>query len=292
MKENSLKHLILRAEALMQTNWLHAIQLLESATQLYPSNPRAYTSLGEFYLKRGLYSQAIENLQTALKLQPDNNELKYMIANCFFAKGDHKMAVIYYDQIKGPWHDVRYNKALAMAFMDKPEESVAIIRELLSEVDHNPFIYFLMIEQLFKMRDFDSAEHYIQMAEQKTGFHSHLSILKAILYSRKGIWLKAYDAYEMADKANQIINVDQLYSFAYCAEKLGLFDKAIALYYRTLKENPYYESCYEELVRLLIQKGELDKAEELLNKARTKLSSLNPMLKLLRSRLTKERDLS
>ncbi|NLK49622.1 MAG: hypothetical protein GX294_03125, partial [Candidatus Cloacimonetes bacterium] len=56
MKENGLKHLILRAEALMQTNWLHAIQLLESATHLYPSNPRAYTSLGEFYLKRGLYS--------------------------------------------------------------------------------------------------------------------------------------------------------------------------------------------------------------------------------------------
>jgi len=68
MTDQSLNNLILRAEALMKTNWLHAVQLLEEASQTHPEDPRALISLGEFYMRRQLYPQAISKLQSALQL--------------------------------------------------------------------------------------------------------------------------------------------------------------------------------------------------------------------------------
>jgi len=153
MTDQSLNNLILRAEALMKTNWLHAVQLLEEASQTHPEDPRALISLGEFYMRRQLYPQAISKLQSALQLSADDNLIKYLIGNCYFADGNYRMAVVYYDMIPSPWQDIRYNKALALAYMGKTQESVAIMRDLIKEVDSNPFIYFLMVEQLLRGSD-------------------------------------------------------------------------------------------------------------------------------------------
>jgi len=290
MTDQSLNNLILRAEALMKTNWLHAVQLLEEASQTHPEDPRALISLGEFYMRRQLYPQAISKLQSALQLSADDNLIKYLIGNCYFADGNYRMAVVYYDMIPSPWQDIRYNKALALAYMGKTQESVAIMRDLIKEVDSNPFIYFLMVEQLLRGQEYQEALHFVGLAEAKVGRHKHLMLLKALIYSRLEIWIKAYDAFKQADEGTGLGNSDYLHSYAVSAMRIGLNGKAIELLYRALEDNPYSSLYYEELLRLLIQEGDQQAARKVLRQAKKHVARFNPMLKLLQARIIREEE--
>lgn len=290
MNDQSLNNLILRAEALMKSNWLHAVHLLEEAAETHPEDPRALISLGEFYMRRQMYPQAIAKLQPALQLSADDNLIKYLIGNCYFADGNYRMAVVYYDMIPSPWQDIRYNKALALAYMGKSQESVALIRDLIHEVDANPFIYFLLIEQLLRAQEYQEALHFVRLAEDKVGKHRHLMLLKALLYSRLEVWIKAYDAFSQADEGSGLGNPDYLHSYAVSAMRIGLNGKAIELLYRALDDNPYSSLFYEELLRLLIQQGDLTAARKVLRMAKKHVSRFNPMLKLLQARLGQEEE--
>lgn len=290
MTDKSLDNLIMRAEALMKTNWLHAIQLLEEAVNTHPEDPRPLISLGEFYMRRQLYPQAISKLQSALQLSSNDNLIKYLIGNCYFADGNYRMAVAYYDMIPSPWSDIRYNKALALAYMGKTQESVTIMRELITEVDNNHFIYFLLIEQLLRGREFKEALQYVQVAESKVGKHKHLMLLKALIYTRLEVWIKAYDAFKHADEGQGLGNSDYLHSYAVSAMRIGLNSKAIELLNRALEDNPYSSLFYEELLRLLIQQGDMEAARKTLAQAKKHVSRFNPMLKLLQARITKEKE--
>lgn len=290
MPDQTLNNLILRAEALMKTNWLHAVQILEEAAETHPEDPRALISLGEFYMRRQMYPQAIAKLQSALQLSADDNLIKYLIGNCYFADGNYRMAVVYYDMIPSPWHDIRYNKALALAYMGKTQESVTIIRDLIREVDNNPFIYFLLIEQLLRGQEYQEAMHYVLLAEAKVGKHKHLQLLKALIYTRLEIWIKAYDAFSQADAGKGLGNPDYLHSYAVSAMRIGMYGKAVNLLNRALEENPYSSLYYEELLRLLIQQGDLKTARKVMRQAKKYVARFNPMLKLLQARIGQEEE--
>ncbi|HNZ07835.1 MAG: tetratricopeptide repeat protein [Candidatus Cloacimonetes bacterium] len=288
MTDQSLNNLILRAEALMKTNWLHAVHLLEEAISTHPEDPRALISLGEFYMRRQMYPQAIAKLQSALQLAANDDLIKYLIGNCFFADGNYRMAVVYYDQIASPWNDILYNKALALAYMGKSQESVVIIRELVKYPDANPFIYFLLVEQLLRNQEYKEALRYVQLAEGKMGKHKHLMLLKALIYSRLEVWIQAYDSFTKADADQGLTNSDYLHSYAVSAMRIGLDSKAIELLHRALEDNPYSSLFYEELLRLLIQQKDMKAARKVLTQAKKHVTRFNPMLKLLQARITNE----
>ena len=135
MSDQQLTNTILRAEALMKSNWIHGLNLLEKAVKDYPEDPRPYMSLAEFYIRRQLFDKAIKNLQTASKLAPQNDSIKYLLGNCYFATGDYRTAIVYYDMIKNPFTDVQYNKALALAHLGETNQCIALTQELLNKVD-------------------------------------------------------------------------------------------------------------------------------------------------------------
>jgi tetratricopeptide (TPR) repeat protein len=167
MNDIELSNLIQRAEALMKTNWLHAVQLLEQASEKRPDDPRPLLSLGEFYHRRQQYEKAVSVLQSALNIDPRDNYVKYMVANSSFALGNYRMAIVYYDMIEDPGQDILYNKALTLAYMGRNHESIELLRALLKDVDNNPFFYFLLIEQLIRVQDYQTAAPTLQ--ERKKG---------------------------------------------------------------------------------------------------------------------------
>ena len=150
MSDQQLTNTILRAEALMKSNWIHGLHLLETAVKDYPEDPRPYLSLGEFYIRRQFFDKAIKNLQTASKLAPQDDSIKYLLGNCYFATGDYRTAIVYYDMINNPFTDVQYNKALALAHLGETNQCIALTKELLHKVDNLPFLYFLLVEQLLR----------------------------------------------------------------------------------------------------------------------------------------------
>lgn len=288
--DKDLHNLILRAEALMKHNWLHAVQLLEQAVEQNPADPRPLVALGDFYQRRQLLEKAIKCFQSALKLSPNDNHLKLVIGNTYFAEAEYQLAIVYYDQIEDPHPDVRYNKALALAYLGKHRESIAIMRELLDLIDTNPFIYFLLIEQLLRVEDYASAREYIAKAESKIGSHRHLTLLKALTYAHFQNWLFAYNAFYSCESSGDIVLSDHVLIYAECAVKSGMGNRAVPILEKGLERNPYSMGLYEELIRLLIQQKKIPQAKAYMKKAKRFFPLLSPLLNLLQARLANPKD--
>ncbi len=288
--DEDLRKLILRAEALMRTNWLHAAQLLMQAVEENPNDSRPLIALGDFYQKRQLYDKAVRCFQSALKLDPNDNQLKLVIGNTFFAQGEYQLAIVYYDKISQPSTDVRYNKALALAYLGKHQESIAIMRDLMSVIDNNPFIYFLLIEQLFRVGDFEAAQLCIAKAEARIGPHQHLLLLKALSFAHFKNWLMALNAFMAYDRLGNRMQTEHRLVYSDCAVRSGMPSLGISVLERAVEENPYSIGVYEDLVRLLLREKEHTKARKYLKQARRFFPLLSPMLQLLQGRLGRIED--
>ena len=288
MSDQQLTNLILRAEALMKSNWVHGLQLLEDAVREHPEDPRPYLSLAEFFTKRQLFKQAIKNLLTASKLLPNDANIKYMLGNCYFATGEYRMAIIYYDMVADPWVDIQYNKALALAYLGESSQSITQIKTLLNKVDNLPFIYFLLIEQLLYNSEFKEAQFYIRQAESKVGKHGHLLFLKAVVYAQDQMWLQAYHAFSEADKIKALKDGRHIFTYALSAMHSGLEDKAIELILRAIEIEPRNSGYYEEALRLLVKGKRFQEAYELFKKAEKHIKRFTPILNLLKARIHEE----
>ncbi|MFO8145044.1 MAG: tetratricopeptide repeat protein [Candidatus Syntrophosphaera sp.] len=290
MSDKDVHNLILRAEALMKSNWIHAVQILNQAVEEHPNDPLPLIALGNFHQRRLLFQKAIKYFQSALKLSPKDNQLKLVIGNTYFAEGEYHLAIVYYDKIEDPHPDVRYNKALALAYMGKHEESIAIMRQLLDMIDNNPFIYFLLIEQLLRIEDYDSASEYLAKAESKIGQHRHLLLLKALNYAHSKNWLLAFNAFSEYEKKGNITQFEHIQVYADSALKSGMTGRAIAILEEGVEKNPYAMGLYEELIRLLIQQKEKDRARHYLRQAKRYFPLLSPLLQLMQTRLGRQED--
>lgn len=283
--EKDLQNLILRAEALMKTNWIHAVQLLLQAVEENPQVSLPLVALGDFYQKRQLYDKAVKSYQSALKLNPDDNQLKLIIGNTLFAQGEYNLAIVYYDRITDPQSDVRYNKALALAYLGRSRESIAIMREMTTVIDNNPFIYFLLIEQLLRIEDYVSARDYIAKAEAKIGPHRHLLLLKGLTYAHFKNWLLALNSFIAFEQSGALMQTENVLIYADCAAKSGMPALALGPLERAIERNPFSVALYEEIIRLLTQQKQLDKARKYMHQAKRYFPLLSPLLQLLASRL-------
>lgn len=288
--DKDLDKLILRAEALMKHNWLHAVQLLEKAVEDNPRDPRPLIALGEFYQRRQIFSKSVKCFQSALKLKPQDDHLKLVIGNTYFAEGEYELAIVYYDQIDKPHPDVRYNKALALAYLGQHRQSIAIMLELLDMIDNNPFIYFLLIEQLLRVEDYSSARDHLLKAEAKIGPHRHLLLLKALTYAHFQNWLFAYNAFRSYEANGDFFQTEHVMIYAECAAKSGMKKQAIPILQKGIEHHPYSIGLYEELIRMLIQQKKLAQAKAYLEQAQRFFPTLSPLLNLMKSRLLSHKD--
>jgi len=285
--DNDLNNLLQRTDALARTNWLHAVQILEKAGEEHPTEMDIFIALGDIYVRRKLYEKAIYQYQRAHAIAPRNQYLSYIIGNCYFTLTEYKLALTYYENIDQPTIDVIYNKALALAYLSKHQESVQNLKQLLQTINDNPFVYVLLIEQLIRLSSFDEAMNYLRIAESKCGKHKQFNIFKALIYARKSIWLHAYHAFTEYEKESPINNVDYLLAYGNCAWKLGLTTKAINLFNTARGLNPHISIVYEDLCRIYIACDDYEKAQEMIDCAEKYLVRLSPILMLMRDRIAK-----
>lgn len=288
MNQTELSNLIHRASMLVKSNWLHAVHLLEEARQEYPDNLVILTSLGDIFIQRMLFEKALDYYQQAHALAPDDPQLLHLIGNCYFSINEYKLSLSYLNQIKEPPPEVLYNKALALAFIGSYQESIMVIKQILKVMTDNPFIYFLLIEQYLRIQNYDEAQMIIDVAKRKFGKHPQLLLLSAVVYSKKGMWIKAYLCFSELEAVQPLSSPDHLISYAVSANRIGMYDKAIALLNKARDINPYISGIYEELIRLYLQRGEPDKAKKCLSVAKKYLVSFNPILRLLQERIRNE----
>ena len=288
MNSTEISNLILRANALVKTNWLHAVHILEQAKTENPQNLSILMNLGNVFLERQLFEKALGYFQEAIALKPDDPQLLYIIGNCYFSTGEYRIANSYFNQIKDPPPEVLYNKALSLAFLGMNKESIEVINQLLLILTDNPFIYFLLIEQHLRIQNYELAHQIIVKSKKLFGKHRQLLLLSAIVNSKKCIWLQAYHDFAEYEALSPINNPDHLVAFAQAAYKIGLGDRSINLLNRALKQNPYISSAYEELIRIQLQKSDFAGARKTIKLAKQYITRFNPILKLLQERVHNE----
>ncbi len=285
MTQTEINNLIHRANALVKTNWLHAVHLLEQASDEHPDNLSILMNLGDIFLGRQLHEKALGFYQKASAIRPENPQLLYLIGSCYFSIGEYRIANSYFNRINNPPPEVLYNKALSLAFLGENKESIETIQQILNVMSENPFIYFLLIEQYMRIQNFEMADQTIITAQAKFGNHRQLLILSAMVYTKKGIWLKAYHSFSEYDNLSEIGNPDQLIAYSQAASKIGLNSRAISLLNRARELNPYISEVYEELVRLQLQTGQIKGARETIKLAKKYIIRFSPIMRLLQERV-------
>jgi tetratricopeptide (TPR) repeat protein len=288
MKQTEISNLIMRANALLKSNWLHAVNLLEQANDQYPDNLRIIMNLGDIYMEKQFFEKALSYYQKASALRPDSPQLHFLIGTCYFSMYEYRIAISYFNRISDPTPEVLYNKALCHAFNGSYKESIETIQQFLKVMDNNPFIYFLLIEQYIRIQNYETANEVIRTAEARFGKHRQLMLLSALVNSKRGIWLKAYHCFAEYEVLGAINSPEHLIYYANSAAKIGLPDKAMDLLRRAQNLNPYLSTIYEELIRLQLHRGDLAGARESLKQAKKNIIRFGPILRLLQERVNNE----
>jgi Flp pilus assembly protein TadD len=102
-------------------------------------NPKflpAYNSLAELQMRRSQTNSAIETLQQALKINPDDTVLLNNLGMCWIVRRDYENALEMFTKAAGIMPEcVKYraNMAVALGMMGRDEESLSLFRQVLPE---------------------------------------------------------------------------------------------------------------------------------------------------------------
>lgn len=82
----------------IENNLDKLFRILLTMEQKYPREKRIYYSMGNYYMKKGLYGEAITEFKKALKLDPDYGYVINQIAYCYSHMSDFENAILYFTQ--------------------------------------------------------------------------------------------------------------------------------------------------------------------------------------------------
>lgn len=285
MHDVIIKNLLMRAEVLSHTNWLHAINILEKASEQYPRERGIYLTLGDIYAKQKKQEQAIGSYQQALTIDPNDEHLLFTIGNCYMALSEYRMALVYFAQVSKVTPELLYNRALAYTYSGQHEECVKNIKELLKYVFDNLNVYYFLVEELLRLSQHSEALVYLNEIEKRFGTQRHQLTLKGFVYNFQRIWLKSYVSFKAADEMRELNNIDHLHPYAMAAWHIGQLDKAVDILNRAVLKDPYASILHEDIIRILIQQESYHLASLALERANKYLSQMNPVLLLLKEKL-------
>lgn len=280
-----LKNILLRAEVIGRKNWLHAVSILEKAIDDYPRERSIYLTLGDIYNRHRKFDQAIDSYQKALTIDPKDQHLFFTIGNCYLSLSDYKMALYYYDQVDNETPELHYNKALAYAYNGEHELSLHYLKQLIRLVSDNPNIYYFLIEELLRLHKYSEAVEFLDEMEKRFGEQRYQQILKGFVFSFRKIWLKSFVAFRKADAMLPLSSADHLQSYAQAAWQIGQLDKAIIILKRGIEISPRSAVLHEDLIRVLLQKRDLNGADIALRRAMRIMGNSNPLLLVLKDKL-------
>jgi len=102
----------------------------------------ARNSLAELQMRQGRTSAAIETLQDALRIQPEDPVLLNNLGMCWIVRRDYEKALEMFNKAAGLMpENTRYraNMAVALGLMGREEESLSLFKQILPEdqANHN-----------------------------------------------------------------------------------------------------------------------------------------------------------
>ncbi|MCR5261442.1 MAG: tetratricopeptide repeat protein [Candidatus Gastranaerophilales bacterium] len=119
-----------------------ALEKLETSALMQPKSPIVQLNLGQVKMKKGLYSDALQNFFKTIRMDNTNAVAYSLIASCYILQDEFKDAENYYKKackLAPDNTDVRTNFATALAQKGKKYRALEIYKDAL-KIDHQDFL--------------------------------------------------------------------------------------------------------------------------------------------------------
>ncbi len=208
-----------------------AVRVFREYCEAYPQNEEVWARLGKLYYLTGQTEEAKKAFGRALELYPDLNEALYISALMNIDLKDFSTARKYVDRmlaVNASAVDALYLKALVFYKQKQYKQAVETLNRLLS----------------YRI-DFERAH-----------------VLAGDIFRDTGNFSQAAQMYEQARKYRD--NLTTVLQLADMRVRLKEYDKAEALLEGALKVQSSYYPIYKVMVRMFIQRNQLQEAERVL----------------------------
>ncbi len=271
---DKLESLILKAKSHKKTNWLYSKIILERGLKDFPNEKVIYIEIGDLFTDRKIYKKALEYYTEAYKIDPEDDDLNFKIANVFLILNKSALALNYLLQIKDKTTEVLYNISYAYSQIGKTNKSIMILEDLISQDISTEIPYLFLSEIYYTQRKSDTALKILEKTEKKFGPKASIYYLKASVYAQKEYWLQAVFYYKRAKELSA--DYPHFYrNYAIALYKLGNRDAAIFYLKENIQLEPDDDHSYFYLIKLLIEKNDLEEAQKYLEKAKKENANLD-----------------
>ncbi len=257
--QKKLNNILWQAKMQLKKNWLEAMRILKSGIKEFPNDIELLLFIAEIYFTRRLFRKAIGTYHEILRIEPENNNAVFQLANSFMAIHEYKLAIDYYERIYISFPELFYNKAYAYSKLGRKDKSIEVLENIFSYKVTSILPYIFLAELYFLEGRHEDAINTLEKAQNKFGKQGNISYLMGLAYFNLNNFLRSYVEFEHAEKLK--VNSANFYkNYALACHKIGKTEKAIDLLMIGIKLNPFDPVVYIELIQLYIEHDRYDEA--------------------------------
>lgn len=138
----------------------HAIEEYDQALNLDPENTNIMLNLGAACLQKGLSDRAVKMLKKVLEKEPDNGMALYNIGKAYVFREEYDIALTHFNRaaaLQPDDFDVKKLVAICLRHLDRIEESVAVNMGLLDALSDDADALMHLGDDLMRLERFEEA---------------------------------------------------------------------------------------------------------------------------------------
>ncbi len=197
--EQKAKYYFIEGKTLeLQNNFIGAVENYRMALKFEKSGG-IYHALSEVYLKLGKMDEALREVNTALKFQPQNQNYLETLANIQINKKDFKSAIKTFEEIIRLDTNYTYGLySLARLYqeMKMPAQAVAIYEKITSKIGYDFDVLNKMYDIYLSYKNYEKATEVLEALLQLDPFNVSIKAILASLYLKSNKLSEARKIYE------------------------------------------------------------------------------------------------
>ena len=242
----------------------------KNAIEIDPRFNLAIVNLTELYIQETKYADAIELLRKSLILKPHDKELLYNLGFVYHNSGQLEQALSSYEKVLS--YDTDEPNTLnnmAVIFTEKNEREKAknILLRCINKNSYFTLAYANLGDIFYTEHLLKEARYYYDKGLETNPEHVGLCIALATVYTEMGEDGKGIEEIKSAlktypDAKNLWLSLGNIYS------KNNQYEDAIYVYNKALDIDNNFIPAYQNIMEIYIKKSDVNKALEILEKAK------------------------
>lgn len=247
-----------------ETNLLEkAIFCFQQYKKTDSTNPDLFRNGGIAYQRNDNYDNAELCFKRALELDPDNDELRDLLADHYILVQEHLKAIsLYQDALKKSPRNIRLLSKLAFCYSqsDQMQQASSIAKEIIRLYPNTPAGYLDLAFICINSNKFDDAIMYAKKAMDISPINSEAYRIAGIAYSEKNDFTNAENAFQTAISYDEK-NTDIIRDYYHHLKSTGQFTKMEELVHTAIRlDTPYCIEDYLFLAELYLERNQHQKA--------------------------------